>query len=218
MSLYCEDDFTVRKAECEKVSAIFIFLFNNQTDVRKISLFFLFESLLLWLSLANIEGVSVFDIHEKIVQCVLVTLKHKWGECATPWIIITNDKHDILFSIEATCITEMSVLMACWKQNNFLDGLCSNEVKDFYICVEKAQVCPHTKQNNQQLNCFVLLNIHIHIHIHALCLTLAVTNHLPLSQAAMKNKSEQTKMQGGRLHPKQATTLLKRFPNPRTEI
>ncbi|KAM8737983.1 small ribosomal subunit protein mS37 [Acanthopagrus schlegelii] len=76
---------------------------------------------------------------------------------------------------EATCITEMSVLMACWKQNNFLDGLCSNEVKDFYICVEKAQ-------------------------------------------AAMKNKSEQTKMQGGRLHPKQATTLLKRFPNPRTEI
>ncbi|XP_030296738.1 small ribosomal subunit protein mS37 [Sparus aurata] len=76
---------------------------------------------------------------------------------------------------EATCITEMSVLMACWKQNNFVDGLCSNEVKDFYICVEKAQ-------------------------------------------AAMKNKSEQTKMQGGRLHPKQATTLLKRFPNLRTEI
>ncbi|XP_038593681.1 coiled-coil-helix-coiled-coil-helix domain-containing protein 1 [Micropterus salmoides] len=76
---------------------------------------------------------------------------------------------------EATCVTEMSVMMACWKQNNFVDGLCSNEMNAFYTCVAKAQ-------------------------------------------AAMKNKSEQTNIQGGRLHPKQATTLLKRFPNLRTEI
>ncbi|XP_070772368.1 small ribosomal subunit protein mS37 [Enoplosus armatus] len=77
---------------------------------------------------------------------------------------------------EATCITEMSVLMACWKQNNFVDGLCSNELNGFYTCVEKAQ-------------------------------------------AAMKNKSEQTSsIQGRRLHPKQATALLKRYPNLRTEI
>lgn len=76
---------------------------------------------------------------------------------------------------EATCITEMSVLMACWKQNNFVDGLCANEMNSFYICVEKAQ-------------------------------------------AALKNKSEQTSIQGGRLHPKQATTLLKRYPNLSTEI
>ncbi|KAM9344540.1 small ribosomal subunit protein mS37 [Symphorus nematophorus] len=76
---------------------------------------------------------------------------------------------------EATCVTEMSILMACWKQNNFTDALCSNEMKSFYTCVEKAQ-------------------------------------------AAMKNKSEQSSMEGGRLHPKQATTLLKRYPNLRREI
>ncbi|KAF3708505.1 Coiled-coil-helix-coiled-coil-helix domain-containing protein 1 [Channa argus] len=76
---------------------------------------------------------------------------------------------------EATCVTEMSLLMACWKQNNFVDGLCSNEMKTFYTCVEKAQ-------------------------------------------AAIKNKSEQSNLQGGRLHPKHATTLLKRYPNLRTEI
>lgn len=76
---------------------------------------------------------------------------------------------------EASCITEMSVLMACWKHNNFVNGLCSNEMKTFYTCVKRAQ-------------------------------------------AAMKNKSEQTSIQGGRLHPKQATALLKRFPNPCTEI
>ncbi|XP_040905047.1 coiled-coil-helix-coiled-coil-helix domain-containing protein 1 [Toxotes jaculatrix] len=76
---------------------------------------------------------------------------------------------------EATCITEMSILMACWKQNNFVDGLCSSEINSFYTCVEAAR-------------------------------------------AAMKNKSEQTSSQGGRLHPKQATTLLKRYPNLRTEI
>ncbi|XP_070696893.1 small ribosomal subunit protein mS37 [Pempheris klunzingeri] len=76
---------------------------------------------------------------------------------------------------EATCITEMSVLMACWKQNNFADGLCSIETKAFYSCVEKAQ-------------------------------------------ADMKSASKQTGTQEGRLHPKQATTLLKRYPNLRTEI
>ncbi|KAL7383234.1 hypothetical protein ABVT39_006999 [Epinephelus coioides] len=76
---------------------------------------------------------------------------------------------------EATCITEMSVLMACWKQNNFVDSLCYNEMNTFFTCVKTAQ-------------------------------------------AAMKNKSDQTSLQGGRLHPKQANTLLKRFPNLRTEI
>ncbi|XP_071759832.1 small ribosomal subunit protein mS37 [Centroberyx gerrardi] len=76
---------------------------------------------------------------------------------------------------EATCITEISVMMVCWKQNNFVDALCSNEMKAFYTCVEKAQ-------------------------------------------ADMKAKPEQTGIQGGHLHPKQATTLLKRFPNLRTEV
>uniref|UniRef100_A0A1A8JGM0 Coiled-coil-helix-coiled-coil-helix domain containing 1 n=1 Tax=Nothobranchius kuhntae TaxID=321403 RepID=A0A1A8JGM0_NOTKU len=76
---------------------------------------------------------------------------------------------------EATCITEMSVLMACWKQNNFVDGLCSTEIDSFYSCVHKAQ-------------------------------------------AAMKSKGELSSVTGGRLPTKQATTLLKRFPNLRTEI
>ncbi|XP_071337739.1 small ribosomal subunit protein mS37 [Trachinotus anak] len=76
---------------------------------------------------------------------------------------------------EATCVTEMSVLMACWKQNNFVDDLCSNEMKAFYSCIEKAR-------------------------------------------ASMKSKSDQSSIQGGRLHPKQATVLLKRYPNLRTEV
>ncbi|XP_072246516.1 small ribosomal subunit protein mS37 [Leuresthes tenuis] len=76
---------------------------------------------------------------------------------------------------EATCITEMSVLMACWKQNNFVDGLCSKEINTFYTCVEKAQ-------------------------------------------AAMNNQSEQSNTYGGRMPPKQAITLLKKYPNLRREI
>ncbi|XP_051937148.1 coiled-coil-helix-coiled-coil-helix domain-containing protein 1 [Hippocampus zosterae] len=40
---------------------------------------------------------------------------------------------------EATCITELSVMMACWKQNNFVESLCSKEMGDFYSCVGKAQ-------------------------------------------------------------------------------
>lgn len=35
-------------------------------------------------------------------------------------------------------------MMACWKRNNFADGLCSNETASFYKCVHNAQVCTHT--------------------------------------------------------------------------
>ncbi|NXO75366.1 CHCH1 protein, partial [Sitta europaea] len=40
---------------------------------------------------------------------------------------------------EATCITEMSVMMACWKQNDFNDTPCAKEIKMFYDCVAKAE-------------------------------------------------------------------------------
>lgn len=76
---------------------------------------------------------------------------------------------------EATCIVQMSVLMACWKRNNFVDALCSAELNSFCSCVQAAQ-------------------------------------------AALKNKSSQTNIQGGRLPPKQANSLLRRYPNLRSEI
>ncbi|XP_053306024.1 coiled-coil-helix-coiled-coil-helix domain-containing protein 1 [Spea bombifrons] len=40
---------------------------------------------------------------------------------------------------EATCITEMSVMMACWKQNTFSDAPCSKEIETFFECVKKAE-------------------------------------------------------------------------------
>ncbi|XP_013860142.1 small ribosomal subunit protein mS37 [Austrofundulus limnaeus] len=76
---------------------------------------------------------------------------------------------------DATCLTEMSVMMACWKENNFVDTFCSREIDTFYTCVNKVL-------------------------------------------EARKNKSEQGSTTKGRLTPKQATTLLKRFPNPVTEV
>ncbi|XP_030626937.1 small ribosomal subunit protein mS37 [Chanos chanos] len=77
---------------------------------------------------------------------------------------------------EATCVTEMSLLMACWKQNDFKDALCSNEVTTFYKCVERAQAEMRAKGNQQGAG------------------------------------------QGGRLLPKQATSLLKRYPNLSQEV
>ncbi|XP_036430404.1 coiled-coil-helix-coiled-coil-helix domain-containing protein 1 [Colossoma macropomum] len=76
---------------------------------------------------------------------------------------------------EATCITEMSILMACWKQNDFNNTVCSNEVSAFYRCIEKAQ-------------------------------------------AEREKAKRQALGQGGRLLPKQANKLLKRYPNLRQEI
>ncbi|NWV81755.1 CHCH1 protein, partial [Dasyornis broadbenti] len=42
-------------------------------------------------------------------------------------------------STEATCITEMSVMMACWKRNDFNDTACAEEIRMFYDCVAKAE-------------------------------------------------------------------------------
>lgn len=47
---------------------------------------------------------------------------------------------------EASCLTEMSVMVACWKQNNFVEALCSNEMQSFYKCVEKAQAARSEQQ------------------------------------------------------------------------
>ncbi|XP_067828452.1 coiled-coil-helix-coiled-coil-helix domain-containing protein 1 [Heptranchias perlo] len=40
---------------------------------------------------------------------------------------------------EATCITEMSVMMACWKQNEFSERACAKEIQAFYACTAKAE-------------------------------------------------------------------------------
>ncbi|NWI28384.1 CHCH1 protein, partial [Sula dactylatra] len=40
---------------------------------------------------------------------------------------------------EASCVTEMSVMMACWKQNDFNDTACAEEIRMFYDCVAKAE-------------------------------------------------------------------------------
>ncbi|XP_048195020.1 coiled-coil-helix-coiled-coil-helix domain-containing protein 1 isoform X2 [Perognathus longimembris pacificus] len=40
---------------------------------------------------------------------------------------------------EATCITEMSVMMACWKKNEFRDEACGKEIQDFLDCASRAQ-------------------------------------------------------------------------------
>ncbi|XP_041116365.1 coiled-coil-helix-coiled-coil-helix domain-containing protein 1-like [Polyodon spathula] len=71
---------------------------------------------------------------------------------------------------EASCLTEMSVMMACWKQSEFNHAACAPEVQSFQRCTRKAQM------------------------------------------------GQESSGQGGRLHPKQANTLLKRHPNLYREI
>ncbi|XP_072165364.1 small ribosomal subunit protein mS37-like [Diadema setosum] len=39
----------------------------------------------------------------------------------------------------ATCITEMAVLMSCWKQHDFNDSDCSEEINLFNKCIAEAE-------------------------------------------------------------------------------
>ncbi|XP_006004974.1 coiled-coil-helix-coiled-coil-helix domain-containing protein 1 isoform X2 [Latimeria chalumnae] len=34
---------------------------------------------------------------------------------------------------------EMSLMMACWKQNEFNDSVCAKEIQDFFHCTAKAE-------------------------------------------------------------------------------
>ncbi|PIK45927.1 putative coiled-coil-helix-coiled-coil-helix domain-containing protein 1 [Apostichopus japonicus] len=43
-----------------------------------------------------------------------------------------------LFYIAASCISEMAVLMSCWKENEYSDAHCSNELQIFNKCVAEA--------------------------------------------------------------------------------
>ncbi|XP_004615513.1 coiled-coil-helix-coiled-coil-helix domain-containing protein 1 [Sorex araneus] len=40
---------------------------------------------------------------------------------------------------EATCITEMSVMMACWKRHEFRDDACRKEIQNFFDCASRAE-------------------------------------------------------------------------------
>lgn len=41
---------------------------------------------------------------------------------------------------EASCLTEMALMMACWKTNEFSDHACAKEITTFFECAAKAEV------------------------------------------------------------------------------
>ncbi|KAK9400536.1 coiled-coil-helix-coiled-coil-helix domain-containing protein 1 [Crotalus adamanteus] len=40
---------------------------------------------------------------------------------------------------EASCVTEMALMMACWKANEFSDSACAKEINTFFQCSAKAE-------------------------------------------------------------------------------
>ncbi|KAM8924186.1 small ribosomal subunit protein mS37 [Pelodytes ibericus] len=50
---------------------------------------------------------------------------------------------------EASCITEMSLMMACWKQSTFSDTACSKEIDTFFNCVKQAEVDRKSGHNRE---------------------------------------------------------------------
>ncbi|XP_007520392.2 small ribosomal subunit protein mS37 [Erinaceus europaeus] len=50
---------------------------------------------------------------------------------------------------EATCVMEMSLMMACWKQNEFHDEACGKEIKNFFDCASKAEASRKMKSTQE---------------------------------------------------------------------
>ncbi|XP_058043973.1 small ribosomal subunit protein mS37 [Ahaetulla prasina] len=40
---------------------------------------------------------------------------------------------------EASCVTEMALMMACWKAHEFSDSACAKEIKTYFECAAKAE-------------------------------------------------------------------------------
>ncbi|XP_060625158.1 small ribosomal subunit protein mS37 [Anolis sagrei] len=81
-----------------------------------------------------------------IPSCVgaLTQLSKARGKAATkkfprPLVLANQVSNRRLRQGEATCITEMSLMMACWKQNEFSDIACAREIQTFYDCAAKAE-------------------------------------------------------------------------------
>ncbi|KAL2082963.1 hypothetical protein ACEWY4_020736 [Coilia grayii] len=117
---------------------------------------------------------SVTDVSEKLARLLSRENGRPVLKPNKPLVLKDEVANRKMRKGEATCITEMSLLMACWKKNEFNNFLCSSEISTFYTCVEKAQ-------------------------------------------REAKLKAAQQASHGGRLAPKQANTLLKRFPGIKDE-
>ncbi|XP_069466784.1 small ribosomal subunit protein mS37 [Ambystoma mexicanum] len=50
---------------------------------------------------------------------------------------------------EATCLTEMSMMMACWKQNAFSDSVCGKEIQAFFTCSAEAEAQRRAGKNSE---------------------------------------------------------------------
>ncbi|XP_067671222.1 small ribosomal subunit protein mS37-like [Haliotis asinina] len=51
----------------------------------------------------------------------------------------------------AVCLQQMNVMMACWKNNDFNERKCSEEIKAFSECIEKSNTEARTLQEAERL-------------------------------------------------------------------
>ncbi|EMP27128.1 coiled-coil-helix-coiled-coil-helix domain-containing protein 1 [Chelonia mydas] len=71
----------------------------------------------------------------------LATRQQRWVPtmCPTRPLVLANQVANCRLHLgEAMCTTEMSLPMACWKQNEFSDAACAKEIQTFYDCVAKT--------------------------------------------------------------------------------
>ncbi|KAJ8014143.1 hypothetical protein DPEC_G00037190 [Dallia pectoralis] len=90
-------------------------------------------------------------LHEKVSRMLSRNHKKPLLKPNKPLVLKDEVANRKIKKGEATCVTEMSMMMACWKQNNFVDALCSNEMQSFYTCVEKAQIAMKDKSGQQAI-------------------------------------------------------------------
>ena len=64
--------------------------------------------------------------------------KRRFHGLMRPMILKSSVRASKKDSGQPRCLSEMSKVMACWKKNNFDDRKCSQEIKEFVNCCQKA--------------------------------------------------------------------------------
>uniref|UniRef100_A0A670ZY07 CHCH domain-containing protein n=1 Tax=Pseudonaja textilis TaxID=8673 RepID=A0A670ZY07_PSETE len=78
------------------------------------------------------EAISLRGKPREIIKTIKERKLEYFGCDATPGKIWR-------LACEASCVTEMALMMACWKANEFSDGACAKEITTFFECVAKAE-------------------------------------------------------------------------------
>uniref|UniRef100_A0A6J0TIF8 Small ribosomal subunit protein mS37 n=1 Tax=Pogona vitticeps TaxID=103695 RepID=A0A6J0TIF8_9SAUR len=86
-----------------------------------------------------------------LAQGQKIPYKRHWVRCTHPLALADKIRRPPQYSQEPECLTEMSLMMACWKQNEFSDIACAEEIQTFLRCSSESEARRKEKMKREAM-------------------------------------------------------------------